>query len=41
MNSYETPELNVYGYIEAMTLIGGPVKPKDIPQGVVPSAYPS
>ena len=39
--SYNTPKLTIYGNVEQITLIGGFVSPKDTPQGLPNSAFPS
>jgi hypothetical protein len=39
--SYNTPTLTVHGNVEQITLIGGFVAPKDTPQGLPNSAFPS
>ncbi|HWP44748.1 MAG TPA: lasso peptide [Blastocatellia bacterium] len=39
--SYSTPQLTVHGSVDQITLIGGFVSPKDTPQGLPNSAFPS
>jgi hypothetical protein len=37
---YTEPELTVHGDIELITMVGGSVKPTDVPKGLPNNAFP-